>query len=73
MTERTQEQANSDSLDDMFEPALLDMSDDDFDDAIPVSTEKQRLAEKRRRAEQRIEQRRLREELGYYDLELGDF
>ena len=49
------------------------MSDDDFDDAIPVSTEKQRLAEKRRRAEQRIEQRRLREELGYYDLELGDF
>ncbi|HAN28479.1 MAG: hypothetical protein NXH81_07180 [Halieaceae bacterium] len=73
MTERTQEQANSDSLDDIFEPALLDMSDDDFDDAIPVSTEKQRLAEKRRRAEQRIEQRRLREELGYYDLELGDF
>ena len=67
MTERTQEQANSDSLDDIFEPALLDMSDDDFDDAIPVSTEKQR------RAEQRIEQRRLREELGYYDLELGDF
>ena len=50
MTERTQEQANSDSLDDIFEPALLDMSDDDFDDAIPVSTEKQRLAEKRRRA-----------------------
>ena len=73
MTERTQEQANSDSLDDIFEPALLDMSDDDFEDAIPVSTEKQRLAEKRRRAEQRIEQRRLREELGYYDLELGDF
>ncbi|MEZ5553872.1 PA3496 family putative envelope integrity protein [Haliea sp.] len=73
MTERTQEQSSNDGLDDIFEPALLDMSDDDFDDAIPVSTEKQRLAEKRRRAEQRLEQRRLREELGYYDLELGDF
>jgi len=73
MTERNQEQASSDGLDDIFEPALLDMSDDDFDEAGPVSTDKQRLADKRRRAEQRLEQRRLREELGYYDLELGDF
>ncbi|MFU8764579.1 MAG: PA3496 family putative envelope integrity protein [Haliea sp.] len=73
MTERTQEPAASDGLDDIFEPALLDMADDDFEEAVSVSTEKQRLAEKRRRAEQRIEQRRLREELGYYDLELEDF
>ncbi len=73
MTERTQEPASSDGLDDIFEPALLDMADDDFDEVVTVSTEKQRLAEKRRRAEQRIEQRRLREELGYYDLELEDF
>ena len=49
------------------------MSDEDFDEAGPASTDKQRLADKRRRAEQRLEQRRLREELGYYDLELGDF
>jgi hypothetical protein len=72
MTQRTQEPAPSDSLDDMFEPAL-ELSEDDFEELVPVSTEKQRLAEKRRRAEQRLEQRRLREELGYYDLELEDF
>ena len=62
MTERTQEPAASDGLDDIFEPALMDMADDDFDEVVSVSTEKQRL-----------EQRRLREELGYYDLELEDF
>jgi hypothetical protein len=73
MTERTQEPAANDGLDDIFEPTLLDMADDDFEETVSVSTEKQRLAEKRRRAEQRIEQRRLREELGYYDLELEDF
>lgn len=73
MTERTQEPAANDGLDDIFEPTLLDVADDDFEETVSVSTEKQRLAEKRRRAEQRIEQRRLREELGYYDLELEDF
>jgi len=73
MTERTQEPAASDGLDDIFEPTLLDMADDDFEETASVSTEKQRLAEKRRRAEQRLEQRRLREELGFYDLELEDF
>ena len=31
------------------------------------------LAEKRRRAERRLEEKRLRDELGYYDLELDDF
>lgn len=72
MTERTQEAAASEALDDIFEPAL-ELSEDDFDELAPVSTEKQRLAEKRRRAEQRLEQRRLREELGFYDLELEDF
>lgn len=73
MTERTQEPAANDGLDDIFEPTLLDAADGDFEETVSVSTEKQRLAEKRRRAEQRIEQRRLREELGYYDLELEDF
>lgn len=36
------------------------------------SSEKHKLAEKRRRAEQRIEELRLREELGDYDLEFHD-
>jgi len=73
MGERNQETSSSDSLDDVFEPIFSDMSEDDLEELTPVSTEKQRLAEKRRRAEQRLEERRLREELGYYDLELDDF
>ena len=72
MGARSQE-STSDSLDDMFEPIFGDMSDDDLDGLAPVTSDKQRLAEKRRRAEQRLEERRLREELGYYDLELDDY
>ncbi len=71
MGERSQE--SSDSLDDIFEPIFSDMSEDDIDEISPTTTDKQRLAEKRRRAEQRLEEKRLREELGYYDLELDDF
>jgi len=72
MGDTNQEAASSDSMDDFFEPVMGDMTDVD-EDFAPVTSEKQRLAEKRRRAEQRLEQRRLREELGYYDLELDDF
>jgi hypothetical protein len=73
MGDRNQQNSSSDSLDDYFEPALGELSDDDMEDLMPISTEKQRLAAKRRRAEQRLEERRLRDELGYYDLELDDF
>jgi hypothetical protein len=52
---------------------LGDMSDDFIEEMEPVSTEKQRLVQKRRLAERRLEEKRLREELGYYDLELDDF
>ena len=37
------------------------------------SSQKQRLAAMRRRAERRLEEKRLREELGDYDLELDDY
>ena len=73
MGERNQELTSSEPLEDIFEPALGEMSDEDFQELAPVSSEKQRLADKRRRAEQRLEERRLRDELGYYDLELDDF
>ena len=73
MGERNQESATAESVDDMFEPILGEMSDEDFEDLTPVSNSKRLLAEKRRRAEQRLEQRRLRDQLGYYDLELDDF
>ncbi len=72
MGERSQE-SSSDSYDDMFEPIFSDLPEEDLDEMTPVATDKQRLAEKRRRAEQRLEEKRLREELGYYDLDLGDY
>ena len=57
----------------MFEPMLSDMSDEEFEEFEPAISNKQRLAEKRRRAERRLEEKRLRDELGFYDLELDDY
>lgn len=73
MGERNQEPASSEPLEDMFEPMLSDMSDEEFEEFEPAISTKQRLAEKRRRAERRLEEKRLRDELGYYDLELDDY
>ena len=73
MAERNQDSTSTEELDDFFEPVLGDISDDDMQELLPNSTEKQRLAAKRRRAEQRLEERRLRDELGYYDLSLDDY
>ena len=73
MGERNQEPNTSESMEDVFEPMLGDVSDEEFAELSPVSSDKKRLAEKRRRAEQRLEEKRLRDELGYYDLELDDF
>lgn len=72
MGEQDQEPVMSESLDDIFEPALGGPIDEEFDDLIPVSSKTQCLAEKRRRAEQRLEERRLRDEIGYYDIDLDD-
>jgi hypothetical protein len=72
MGERSQETTTSDALEDLFDPLIGELSDDDLDDFEPVLSGKQQLAEKRRRAERRLEEKRLREELGYYDLELDD-
>ncbi len=68
---RTRPQQNPSTT--FFEPVIGDISEDELQELVPVSTEKQRLAAKRRRAEQRLEERRLRDELGYYDLRLDDF
>mgnify|MGYP000064822517 CR=1 FL=1 len=61
---------DSDDLDD-FDDEGLGM-DDDIDVPLNNLSEKQQLAEKRRRAELRMEERRLREEIGYYDLSFDD-
>ena len=69
MRERNQEPATPEPLEDIFEPALGELIDEEFVELLPVSSEKQRLAEKRRRAERRLEERRLRDEIGDYDFE----
>ncbi len=73
MAEREQDNTSTEDMDDFFEPTAGDLSDEDLQELLPLSTEKQRLAAKRRRAEQRLEERRLRDELGYYDLSLDDY
>ena len=60
-------------LEDLFEPTLGELTEEEMEELAPASASKRRLAEKRRRAEQRLEELRLRDELGYYDLELDDF
>jgi hypothetical protein len=73
MGERNQEPVTAEPLDDIFEPVIGDLSAEDLQELAPVSSEKQRLAGMRRRAEQRLEEKRLRDELGDYDLELDDY
>lgn len=61
---------DTDDLDDFDDEGLG--IDDDIDVPLNNLSEKQQLAEKRRRAELRMEERRLREEIGYYDLSFDD-
>lgn len=58
----------------LFDPTLGELEDDDFEamDFAEAATEKALKAEKRRRAEERLEILRLREELGDYDLDFGE-
>jgi hypothetical protein len=49
-----------------------ELSDEDMEELEPLSANKRRLAEKRRRAEQRLEEKRLKDELGYYDLDFEE-
>lgn len=75
MGERSQTQSKTDvGDDDFFDPALADLIDDDIDelDGHAVTDDKYSLADKRRRAERRLEALRLREELGDYDFDFDD-
>jgi hypothetical protein len=73
MREGNREPATIEILDDIFEPGLGELSEEDLQELTPMSSEKQCLVDKRRRAEQRLEEKRLRDELGDYDLELDDY
>ena len=72
MEEQKQKPSTPEPLEDLFEPAFGDISEEMLQDLVPLSSEKHRLVQKRRLAEQRLEEQRLRDELGDYNLELDD-
>jgi hypothetical protein len=72
MEQRPNEPTTSDGIDEFFEPALGDALEDILEEDEPPSSGKSRLAELRRRAEQRLEDKRMRDELGYLDLDWED-
>ena len=75
MGERNQARAKTDDgMDDLYDSSLSDFGDEEFDaleDAV-MTLREDSLATKRRRAEQRLEALRLREELGDYDFDFND-
>jgi hypothetical protein len=74
MGERDTTAVTEEPADEFFEPGLGELTDEDFEslDFAEAVTEKALKAAKRRRAEERLEILRLREELGDYDLDFGD-
>mgnify|MGYP006169011571 FL=1 len=70
MGERDLEFSTSESMDDGYEPGADDISEDMLRGIAPLSSDKQQLVQRRRLAEQRLEEKRLRDELGDYDLQL---
>ena len=70
MGERDVESSTSESMDDDYEPGADDISEDMLQGIAPLSSDKQQLVQRRRLAEQRLEEKRLRDELGDYDLQM---
>ena len=69
MRQHTQEPTLSDSIDEFFEPGPGDSLEKDFEPVKQSLASRERLADLRRKAEDRIEEKRLKDELGYYDLD----
>ncbi len=74
MGERDKTVFADDPAEDVFEPDLGELNDEQFEavDFAESVTEKALKAAKRRRAEERLEVLKLREELGEYDLDFGE-
>ena len=70
MGERDVESSTSESMDDDYEPGADDISEDMLQGIAPLSSDKQQLVQRRRLTEQRLEEKRLRDELGDYDLQM---
>jgi hypothetical protein len=69
MGQRNSEPSVSDSIDEFFDPILSDAIDEVDEAEEPRARGKHHLAALRRRAEEKLEERRMREELGYIDLD----
>ncbi len=74
MGERDTTAVTEEPAEEFFEPGLGELAYEDFEslDFAEAVTEKALKAAKLRRAEERLEMLRLREELGDYDLDFGD-
>ena len=74
MGERDTTAVTEEPAEEFFEPGLGELAYEDFEslDFAEAVTEKALKAAKLRRAEERLEMLRLREELGGYDLDFGD-
>ena len=74
MSERDRTVISGDPTEDLFELGLGELSEEYFEslDFAESVTEKALKAAKRRRAEERLEVLRLREELGEYDLDFDE-
>jgi len=74
MGERDTTAVTEELAEEFFEPRMGELAYEDFEslDFAEAVTEKALKAAKRRRAEERLEMLRLREELGDYDLDFGD-
>ena len=72
MGQRRSEPSISDSIDEFFEPVLGDMLEGEDATDEPHINSRSRLAELRRRAEARLEEKRMRDELNYIDLDWDD-
>lgn len=72
MGQRTSESNFSDSIDEFFEPIIGDTLEEHFDSDSPVRKGKNRIAELRRRAEERLEAKRMQQELDSMDLDWDD-
>ena len=74
MGERDTTALTEEQAEEFFEPSLGELAYEDFEslDFAEAVTEKALKAAKRRRAEERLEMLKLREELGDYDLDFGD-
>ena len=74
MGERDTTAVTEEQTEEFFEPSLGELAYEDFEslDFAEAVTEKALKAAKRRRAEERPEMLRLKEELGDYDLDFGD-